>query len=287
MKLQQNPIATANIKLLSQEIELFQTKVWQFYKNNKRNFIWRENITPYNVFVSEVMLQQTQTSRVIPKFEQWIDQFGDFTTLAHASVHQVLHAWQGLGYNRRGLALHASAKKIMQDFGGQVPQDLEALQTLPGIGPNTAASSCAFAFNLPVVFIETNIRTVFLHEFFSGKSDVSDKQLLHYIQASLDLKRSRDWYYALMDYGVYLKKELRANNKNSKHYTVQSRFVGSRRQVRGAIVRILTKNRSMFQDELYDLIRYELPNNHHDVAKILQKLIDEKLVSQDGDQVFI
>lgn len=270
-----------------QKIELFRQKVWQFYKNNKRDFVWRENITPYKVFVSEVMLQQTQTSRVVPKFEQWVDRFPDFTVLAAASMHQILFAWQGLGYNRRGLALHASAKKIVHDFQGQIPRDPELLQTLPGIGPNTAASICAFAFNMPVVFIETNIRTVFLHEFFSGQSDVSDKQLLSYIQASLDPEKSRDWYYALMDYGVHLKKELKANNKRSKHYTVQSRFVGSRRQVRGAIVRILTKNQSMLQDELYELIRYQLPDNHHDVAKVLQKLIDEKFVSQDGDQIFI
>lgn len=260
------------------KIDLFQKKIWDFYQLNKRNFAWREQITPYKVFVSEVMLQQTQTSRVVYKFEQWLQRFPDFVSLAQSSSHQVLSVWQGLGYNRRGLALHRSAQQIVQDFAGQLPDDPSWLQTLPGIGPNTASSICAFAFNRPVLFVETNIRTVFLHEFFQGQLQVSDKQLLPLIEAALDQQRPRDWYYALMDYGVYLKKEIKANNKNSKHYNRQSQFQGSRRQVRGAIVRLLSQAGALTVEQLSELVSLQLPQNRHETMLVLDQLIREKIV---------
>lgn len=264
-------------------MKAFQEKIYTFYQKNKRDFVWRENITPYKIFISEVMLQQTQTARVVPKFEQWLQKFPDFATLAHASQHQVLACWQGLGYNRRGLALHASAQKIMQDFSGQLPSDSKILQTLPGIGLNTAGSICAFAFNLPVVFIETNIRTVFLHEFFSGHENVSDQQLLAFIEQAVDHQSPREWYYALMDYGVYLKKELKVSNKTSKHYTRQSKFIGSQRQVRGVVIRILTKLHTVSVDQLCELVAQELPNNQHDVFKIIKNLAFEGFLKQSED----
>ena len=269
------------------KIDIFQQKIYDFYKKNKRNFVWRENITPYKIFISEVMLQQTQTARVVPKFEAWIQKFPDFQTLAQASQHEVLSAWQGLGYNRRGLAVHASAKKIVQEFFKKLPEDPVILQTFPGIGPNTAGSICAFAFNIPVVFIETNIRTVFLHEFFLGQANVSDRELLPLIEKYMDVQSPREWCYALMDYGVYLKKKLKATNKNSKHYSRQSRFVGSKRQVRGAVVRILTKIGKVSFDDLVALVAQELPKNQHDVVKIVEQLAVEKLVQVSDDHLFL
>ncbi len=266
-------------------INLFQQKILNFYQKSSRNFAWRENITPYKVFISEVMLQQTQTARVVPKFEAWMQTFPNFATLAQASSHQVLSLWQGLGYNRRGLWLYASAKKIIQDFSGQLPKDVKVLQILPGIGPNTAGSICAFAFNFPVVFIETNIRTVFLHEFFRDQFEISDDQLWTLIAASIDHQNPREWYYALMDYGVYLKKELKVNNENSKHYVKQSKFIGSHRQVRGAIVRVLTQFKALTQEELLLLVRQELVQNYHNVSLALNQLYDEKIV-QKSDGLF-
>ncbi len=258
----------------------FQQKIYDFYEKNKRDFIWRKDITPYKILVSEIMLQQTQTARVIHKFEQWMHVFPDMESLACASTHQVLSVWQGLGYNRRGLSLHAIAKKIMNEFDGQVPNDPHILQTFSGIGPNTAGSICAFAFNLPVVFIETNIRTIFLHEFFYGQNNISDKQLLVIIDTMLDRNNPREWYYALMDYGVFLKKEYQANNKSSKHYLKQSKFVGSKRQVRGAIIRILIKIGQTTQDELFELAQLELLDNKHDIFLVLGELISEKIVHE-------
>lgn len=259
-------------QLSHKQIKNFQKKIYDFYNQNRRSFVWRENITPYNIVVSEIMLQQTQTARVVYKFDQWLKKFPDFATLAQASMQQVLNCWQGLGYNRRGLALHEFAKRIVQDFNGIVPDDPVVLQTFKGIGPNTASSICAFAFNKSVVFVETNIRTVFIHEFFKDQKNIDDKQLIPLIQQALDKHNPRDWYYALMDYGVYLKKELKVSNAASKHYTKQSKFEGSKRQVRGVIIKILSKITTVSYDELCELVMIELPYNKNRVADVLNDL---------------
>lgn len=258
-----------------QEIVQFRQKIYKFYLKNKRDFAWRNDITPYKVVVSEIMLQQTQTSRVTYKFDQWLLKFPDFETLSQASVQEVLFYWQGLGYNRRGLALHDFAKRVVAEFSAAVPKDPAILKTFKNIGPNTAGSICAFAFNQPVVFIETNIRTVFIHEFFKNLKDIDDKQLMPLITACLDQQNPREWYYALMDYGVYLKKELKVSNAASKHYAKQSKFIGSKRQVRGLVVKILSKVGQISLGELHELVLLELPNNMHCLEKVIEDLCKE------------
>jgi len=264
--------------LKDDQIAQFQKIIYEFSALNRRDFIWRDDITPYKILISEVMLQQTQTARVVPKFENWLEQFPDFKTLAQASNHEVLTAWQGLGYNRRGLALAKIAQIVSDKYDHELPNDPIVLETFPAIGPNTAGSICAFAFNLPITFIETNIRTVFTDFFFKGQSDISDKQLLPLIKATLDHKKSREWYYALMDYGVYLKKQLPKINAASKHYTRQSRFEGSKRQVRGAIVKILTQSKQVEYQSLIEFLKFELPTNIHDFDAIIENLIEEKII---------
>jgi A/G-specific adenine glycosylase len=269
--------------LTVEQIEQFQKLIYDFYQQSKRNFPWRDDITPYKIVVSEVMLQQTQTARVVPKFEQWLIQFPDFATLAQASNHDVLAAWQGLGYNRRGLALAQIAQLVMANFAGKLPQDPAVLQTFPAIGPNTAGSICAFAFNSPTIFIETNIRTVYTHTFFPGQQEISDKQLLPLIEQTVDLINGRDWYYALMDYGVHLKQKLPRINAASKHYTRQSKFIGSKRQVRGQIIKILTQLQHIDREELIELLDFQLPENLHNRDLIIQNLLDEQLVFEQNN----
>ena len=268
--------------LTSKQILEFQNSIYNFYKKNQRQFIWRDDITAYKILISEVMLQQTQTSRVIAKFEQWLKIFPDFTTLAQASNLDILTAWQGLGYNRRGLALGTIAQKVIRDHQGILPCDVQILQTFPAIGPNTAGSICAFAFNHPTIFIETNIRTVFTYHFFKEQNNVSDKQLLPYIQATLDHNNAREWYYALMDYGVFLKKQLPAINAKSKHYAKQSQFLGSKRQVRGLLIKILTQVSIIDIQTMIEMVEFELPTNQHNIEKIIQLLVDEKIIRQEG-----
>lgn len=266
------------MQLTSDQIAQFHKLIYDFYQTNRRYFPWRNDISAYKIFVSEIMLQQTQTARVVPKFEQWIEKFPDFAALAQASNHEILSAWQGLGYNRRGLALGKIAQIITQDFAGNPPQQPEILLNFPAIGPNTAGSICAFAFNHPTIFIETNIRTVFTHTFFPKQDNIDDKQLLPLIKQTIDHVSPRDWYYALMDYGVYLKQKLPRINAASKHYTRQTKFIGSKRQIRGAIIKILTELHRIDQDELIEILNFQYPENPHDRTTILQNLIAEQLI---------
>jgi A/G-specific adenine glycosylase len=216
----------------------FREVVWQYWRENGRQGLpWREDPSPYNVVVSELMLQQTQVHRVVPKFLEFISLFPDFPALAKAPLSEVLIAWQGLGYNRRAKYLHELAKAVVA-LGG-LPDKQEELVKLPGIGKNTAGAILAYAFDQPVVYIETNIRTVYLHHFFADRFDVDDKELLPIIERTLERDEPRAWYSALMDYGTFLKKQGLGRNNASKHYKKQSKFEGSVRQMRGAILRAL------------------------------------------------
>jgi len=230
------------------KIDDFRRQIWSFYHEQGRRLAWRETRDPYAIVVSEIMLQQTQVERVAQKYPLFLQRFPDFTALAAASVAEVLAAWQGLGYNRRALYLLRLAQQVQSQHGGILPADLARLKALPGIGAATAASILAFAFNQPVIFIETNIRRVFLHSFFPGEQRVHDTQLLPLIEAALDRENPREWYYALMDFGSALKKKTANPNRRSAHYQRQSKFAGSVREMRGNIVRYLLDHRSC--DEL-------------------------------------
>lgn len=220
----------------------FQQTIWNYYNAHKRLFPWRTTTDPYKILISEIMLQQTQTDRVVPYFNAWIKKFPTFKKLAAASTGDVLKAWQGLGYNRRALSLKKLAEVVVMTHAGKLPHDFDSLTALPGIGPYTAGAILAFAFNKAVPFIETNIRRVYIHFFFNDTQGVSDKDIFRLVEKNLDKTNPREWYSALMDYGVKLAKEGMSNpNRRSKHYTKQSKFEGSLRQVRGAILKILTQ----------------------------------------------
>lgn len=187
------------------------------------------------------MLQQTQVSRVEKKYPEFIRAFPTVRKLAAAPVANVLKVWQGMGYNRRALALKKAAEIIVREHKGTVPNDPTLLEELPGIGHYTARAISAFAFNTPHVFIETNIRRVYIHHFFSDKSGISDNDLLPLIEATLDRNDPRAWYSALMDYGATLPKTTVNPNRRSSHYVKQKPFKGSTREVRGKIIRTLTE----------------------------------------------
>ena len=220
------------------------------------------------ILVSEVMLQQTQVSRVekfYPKFLAW---FPDFKSLARAKTADVLRVWQGLGYNRRALMLQRLARVVVKEYGGKLSRDRATLESLPGIGKGTSGSLMAFAFNKPVVFIETNIRRVFIHHFFPNRRKVSDAEIEPWVAKTLDAKRPREWYWALMDYGATLgakthtaetgdtegtadttetkklKKKFKNPNRRSRHYVQQSKFAGSDRELRGKIVKLFLEKKS-------------------------------------------
>ncbi|MCR4328547.1 MAG: A/G-specific adenine glycosylase [Patescibacteria group bacterium] len=226
-------------KIISSKATHFKRVVWNHYHNHGRDFPWRHSDDPYAIVVSEIMLQQTQVDRVRGKYEYFLQIFPDFFSLACASSGKVLRAWQGLGYNRRALALHRLAKIVVKEYGGILPRAPELLKTFPGIGNATAGSIVAFAFNMPTVFIETNIRRAVIHHFFPKKKSVSENDIYTAVVATCDRKNPCKWYWALMDYGAMIGKTLPNPNKRSKIYRAQSAFRGSTRELRGYILRLL------------------------------------------------
>jgi A/G-specific adenine glycosylase len=178
--------------------------------------------------VSEIMLQQTQVARVLPKYKEWIKQFPTFRALSRAKLKDVLALWHGLGYNRRALCLKRTAEIVAARYKGMLPATREEMTALPGIGNYTAGAILAFAHNVPYPIIETNIRTVYIHLFFKDRD-------------TIDTKNVREWYWALMDYGAMLKERYGNANIKSAHYKKQSQFKGSMRALRAAILREVTK----------------------------------------------
>ena len=261
-------------KYTTREIKKFQRIVYDYYQNFGRDLPWRSTDNPYEVLVSEIMLQQTQVSRVVQKYVEFINAFPDIESLAEATLRDVLTVWQGLGYNRRALSLKRLAEIVNATYGGYVPSHVSLLMQLPGIGNATANAICAFAFNQPVVFIETNVRTVFIYHFFSTKDTVKDSEIRPLVERTLDYDNPKHWYNALMDYGVVLKKYCSNPGRKSAHHAEQSPFEGSARQVRGAILRALvTKPRQTF-NELIKAVRFD-PDV---VKKNIQSLEKEGLV---------
>jgi A/G-specific adenine glycosylase len=242
-----------------------------------RNMPWRQDTQPYYVLVSELMLQQTQVDRVVPKFNAFIKRFPNIKTLATAPLADVLTMWSGLGYNRRAKFLHESSKKVMNEFNGVFPDTKDAILSLPGIGPGTAGAIMAYAFNQPVAFVETNVRTVYFHHFFGDGDKVTDAQVLDLVEKTLDQEHSREFYWALMDYGTWLKKNGAGRITQSKHYKKQSPLKGSVREVRGQIIRVLSGDdmtRVMLYDRVYGDERFDAA---------LAGLLADGLVTQTGD----
>jgi A/G-specific adenine glycosylase len=233
------------------KISKFQKTVWDYYKKNKRETLpWRKGITPYKVYVSEIMLQQTQVDRVISFYKKWMKTFPTIKALANAPQSQVLALWKGLGYNSRALRMKKTAEMVVKDFKGIFPKTYEDILLLPGIGPYTAGAISAFAYNQPIAMIETNIRRVFIHELFRGKEKVHDKEILELVEKIVDTKNPREWYWALMDYGSYLGKTIPNPNKKSRHYTKQSQFKGSDREIRGKVLEVLLLKKSLSIERL-------------------------------------
>jgi len=260
------------------EITAFRNVVWEYFATHRRAMPWRERLDPYTVMVSEIMLQQTQVDRVRPKYEAFIQRFPTVHALAHAPLSEVLALWSGLGYNRRAKFLHGAAKEVIERYNGKMPESQKELATLPGIGPNTAGAIIAYAFNEPVIFIETNIRSVLLHHFFQDAEKVNDVDLHEVAAQVLDTSRPREWYWALMDYGTFIKKTFGNNIARASSYRKQSKFEGSLRQVRGQVVALLVEAPRTAEEMAAIITDERLP-------QVLAGLQAEKLIIQSANRV--
>ena len=254
----------------------FVSRVWKYHRHHRRPMVWRDEITPYNVFVSEIMLQQTQVSRVKERFPRFLSRFPGFEELAAATLAEVLQEWSGLGYNRRARFLHEAARRIVTEYGGVMPEDPDLLATLPGVGKHTAGSIAAFAYNRPTLFLETNIRTVFIYYYFPGKEAVPDAEILPLLERTLQREAPREWYYALMDLGVLIKRRVGNLTRKSKGYSKQSAFKGSLREVRGAILRQLSAADSPVSEEL---LRESLSFEEERFQRALDALESEGMIT--------
>lgn len=265
----------------------FRQKVRSYGSQHYRDLAWRNTYDPYAIWISEVMLQQTQVCRVDGRWQRWLVRFPCVEALACASVAEVLEEWQGLGYNRRALHLKHAAEQIVTR--GTFPQTTKELVKLPSIGPATAAGIRAFAFNLPGVYLETNVRTVFLHEFFPDAQQVPDSELIPYIEKTCPQNADdpqdcpKTWYYALLDYGAYLKQVLPNPSRRSKTHTKQKKFEGSHRQKRAEVVRILlaAQGEALNFDEIaqqlneQELLAKRQAVSSDEIAGILDELVRE------------
>lgn len=268
--------------LTTEVIKSFQKIIYDYYMNHKRKFPFRENTTPYNVLVSEIMLQQTQTGRVSEKFLKFTKKFPDFLLLSKASLKDVLKQWKGLGYNRRAIALKKIAEIVIKDYDGKLPDSLEILKSFPQIGHNTASSIVTFAFNKPTTFIETNIRRVYIYFFFPNKSEITDKEILSIVKKTVDKTNPREWYYALMDYGVMLKKNHPELTRRSANYRKKSPFKGSTRQIRGKLLEILIEEGSADISIIHNRLKV---NDSKRMKIILDQLIKEGFINIKEDIV--
>ena len=263
--------------LTQKEIDDFRSAIIKNYKERGRVFPWRKTRDAYKILVSEMMLQQTQTLRVVPKYEAWIKAFPDAASLASSPFSKVLAYWNGLGYNRRAKYLYEACREVCSLYGGKFPRERKLLESLPGIGPYTAGAVAAFAFNAPEVFIETNIRSVFIFFFFSNAAEkVSDAEIFPLIEQTLDKTNVREWYWALMDYGAELKKRVQNPSQKSAHYARQSAFRGSLREARGAIVRQLAEKKSATLSEIARCEHIELSR----LEKAAFRLVEENFVCE-------
>lgn len=250
------------------DIKKFKTVVWDYYHAHGRDLAWRhEPLDAYAILVSEIMLQQTQVSRVIPKFTKFLDVFPTIHVLSEAPLADVLRAWSGLGYNRRAKYLHDAAKLLKTK---QV-WTLSDLIACKGIGYNTAAAIMTYAYNESILFIETNIRTVYIHHFFNQSIKVFDKDLLPILEATMDRERPREWHWALMDYGSFIKSSVGNAARRSEHYAKQPAFEGSERQVRGYVIKLLGTGPKGFEQ-----LSVDIPDNRLKI--ILNGLVSDGLI---------
>ncbi len=257
----------------------FRQKVLAHYDKNGRDMPWRhlsndQQLRLYQVVVSELMLQQTQVTRVTLKYQCWMKRFPSMQECAESDFSDILAEWQGLGYMRRARYLHDICKQLTSVERATY----ELLCSQKGIGPNTAAAIMAYTYNEPLAFVETNIRTVYIHEFFHDMPLVSDSDIREAVNNTMDRDEPRIWFWALMDYGSYLKKTGKRNHQ-SAHYVRQSAFEGSNRQLRAKILKAVLQSTSLAYDEV--LLRFDDARS----AACIDALVQDGLLRRVGVQL--
>lgn len=253
----------------TQEIQKFQSDIRKRWAEHRRDLPWRKTSDPYQIWISETMLCQTQVSRVIVYYTDWLRRFPTVQDLAQASTADVLSAWSGLGYNSRGLRVLQAAKDIVARWS--FPSNYEDLIALPGVGDYVANAVLAFGYGQDVAVIDTNIRRILIHQ-FSLDEKISLKELKEIALKVLPHWYATEWYNALMDYGAL---ELTAKKSGIRPLTRQGKFEGSRRQVRAWIVKEVLHSKWWVIS--YDAVMKRFPDRD-DIQSIVDDLVKEKII---------
>ena len=268
------------------DIPDFQRLILDWGRHHRRDMPWRNTRDPYEILVSEVMLQQTQVSRVLPKYEEFLREFPTLEVLADASQSSLLRTWQGLGYWNRALRLRDAARVIVNEYEGKFPRDPATLMTLPGVGSYTAGAVACFAFGSAEPFLDTNIRRVYLFFFFPGEDDVSDSRIMEIARRAVWTEDPREWGYALFDYGAIELRD-RAINRRSRHYSRQSAFEGSFRSFRTQALRhvLAQDGASVLTEELEGFLSQRLATGDHSYTPqdVLDALVNDGLLRRSSD----
>ncbi len=250
-------------------IASFQDSILEWYRVYGRELPWRGDSDPYHILVSEVMLQQTQVDRVIPKYIAFLERFPALKALAEASTADVLRQWKGLGYNRRALNLKRAAEAVMERHAGDLPKSVGELEKLPGIGRYTAHAVACFAFGAQVPVVDTNVRRVLSD--WIGR-ELSDSETWAVAQHLMPVGNANDWNQALMDYGALVKRATpRHTVKPAEPFATSNRFW------RGRIIDALREQHTLTVEGLLGALPY--PNRDEQrVRRLLLTLHEEGLV---------
>ena len=232
------------MKLTKRQIELFQKKILDWWKDNRRDLPWRHTHDPYKIMISEVMLQQTQVSRVFTRYAEFIEAYPTVKDLAKASTSDVLKTWKGMGYNRRALYIKKAAQTVVDQYKRVFPKSEQELVKLPGLGKYTARAILVFAYGQEIPLVDTNIRQIITHFFLTNhpqgpalkglKGRTLEKEVEDIARQLVPLGKSWEWHQALMDYGAL--RLARARSGQARSVRSQTPFKESNRFYRGRVI---------------------------------------------------
>lgn len=264
-----------------QDIQAFQHDILSWYEKHQRDLPWRQDREPYHILVSEIMLQQTQVNRVIPKYKAWLKEFPTVQRLASAKTSEVLRVWSGLGYNRRALYLQKTAKELVATHKGIWPKTVKELKKLPGVGEYTARAIACFAFDEQIAVVDTNIRKVILTKFLqkanSRQQTVTDKKVQKIADQLLPKGKAYEWNQALMDYAGAVLRTAKVPLSRTK----QSPFRGSSRYYRGQTVKLLLQYHVLRITQLAKM----LEKDRQFVEKLVKELEKDGFIQQHGNYI--
>ena len=272
-------VESSDMNATPRSVRAFQEMIYLWWECNRRDLPWRRTRDPYRILVSEVMLQQTQVSRVLPKYEEFLYFFPDVYALAGATSAQVLRVWKGMGYNRRALYLKRAAESVVRIHHGEFPDDESSLMNLPGLGLYTARAIMVFAFEKDVAMVDTNIRQIIVRFFFKGVPQ-KEKLILETASMLVPKGKSWTWHQALMDYGALALPRSDAKTTPAKKVAVP--FADTDRFIRGRILDMLRDDTRPEKQLISDIVK-KYGRKKMQCRAIISGLIKDGLIVRTGN----